>query len=57
MVCKGKTPLQFPKIYWIMKKDQQKTIKDFSIVELDATAQKHVKGGEDEIVTEEDVVN
>lgn len=49
-------PLQFPKIYCIMKKDNQKTIKDFSIVELNVTEQKHVKGGEDEIV-EEDIID
>lgn len=57
MVCKGQVPLQFPKIYCVMNKDNQKTIKDFSIVELNVNEQKQVKGGEDEIVTEEDVVN
>ena len=58
MVCTSQLALQFPKIYCVMKKDQKNiTIKDFSNLELNVNEQKHVKGGEDEIVTEEDIID
>ena len=42
-----------------MRREDQKTIKikDFAGVELNVQEQKQVKGGDDEIVVEEDVVN
>ena len=54
MVCTGQVPLQFPKIYCVMKKDQKSiTIEDFSTVELNVNEQKQVKGGE---IVEEDII-
>ncbi len=53
MVCTGQAPLQFPKIYCVMKKDQKDiTIEDFSTAELNVNEQKQVKGG----ITEEDII-
>lgn len=39
-----------------MRKDSEKTIKDFSATELNVEEQKNVKGGDDGIVVEEEII-